>query len=117
MLARQAQILQHIAQATANPYWPTRLVATASAESNVVAPGATYRAELGLVSYYPADKLKMHMTCNGQPVPIGSDGIGQASFRAPTRPGPATWTGAIRLNQNGRDTTFKVTVPYRVARR
>ncbi len=34
-----------------------------------------------------------------------------------TRPGPATWTGTIRLNHYGRDTTFRVTVPYRVARR
>jgi hypothetical protein len=59
----------------------------------------------------------MQLTCNGRPVPIAPNGTGLVSFRAPTRPGPATWTGTIRLNQYGRDTTFRVTVPYRVARR
>ena len=88
----------------------------ATAVSNVVAPGGSYRAQFGLVSYFSAQELTMRMNCNGQPVPTNAQGVGLVSFRAPARPGPAQWTGTIRLQSNGRDTTFKVTVPYRVAR-
>jgi len=62
------------------------------------------------------------MTYNGSPLSVGPDGHGKVEFTA--RPGAfdqagnakANWTGSIRLNQNGRDTTFKVTVPYTVTK-
>ncbi len=114
VLARQAFALQRIVKSVGARSWLTRPLLTASAESNVVAPGATYRAQLGLWGYFSAAELKMAMTCNGQPVPAGPNGTGLVRFRAPTHPGHAAWTGTIRINQNGRDATFKVTVPYRV---
>lgn len=117
ILAYQTHALQSIGKRVGARRWLSHPLAIATAQSNVVAPGDTYRAQLGLVGYFSANELKMTMACNGRPVPAGPDGTGLVRFRAPTRPGPATWTGTIRLNQNGRDTTFKVTVPYRVARR
>ena len=117
VLARQTHALQRIAKSVGAQKWLTHPLITAVAESNVVAPGDTYHAQLGLVGYFLANELKMRMTCNGRPVLIGPAGTGLVRFRAPTRPGPATWTGTIRLNSNGRDSTFKVTVPYRVAHR
>jgi hypothetical protein len=116
VLARQTHALQHLGQAIGARRWPNHTLATATAVSNVVAPGGSYRAQLGLVSYFSAKELAMRMSCNGQPVPTNAQGVGLVRFRAPTRPGTARWTGTIRLRSNGRDTTFKVTVPYRVAR-
>jgi hypothetical protein len=117
VLACQTHALQRIGQRVGAPRWLSHPLVVATAQANVVAPGDTYRAQLGLVSCFSANEVKMQMTCNGRPVPTDSAGVGQVRFRAPTRPGPATWTGTIRLSQNGRDTTFRVTVPYRVARR
>jgi hypothetical protein len=117
VLAHQAHALQSISKRVGAQRWLTHPLAIATAQSNVAAPGDTYRAQLGLVGYISANEVKMQMACNGRPVPADSVGVGQVRFRAPTRPSPATWTGTIRLNQNGRDTTFRVTVPYRVARR
>jgi hypothetical protein len=117
ILACQTHALQSLGKGVGASRWVSHPLAIATATSNVVAPGDTYRAELGLVGYFSANEVKMQLTCNGRPVPIAPNGTGLVSFRAPTRPGPATWTGTIRLNQYGRDTTFRVTVPYRVARR
>ncbi|HET9506039.1 MAG TPA: hypothetical protein VFO93_21020, partial [Hymenobacter sp.] len=117
ILACQTHALQRISQRVGAPRWVSHPLAFATAQANVVAPGDTYRAQLGLIGYLSAKEVKMQMACNGRPVPADSAGVGQVRFRAPTRPGPATWTGTIRLNHNGRDTTFRVTVPYRVARR
>lgn len=64
-------------------------------------------------SYHLPQALRMR--CNGRPVPVDENGLGQVRFQAPWKPGPATWTGSITFVQNGRDTTFKVLVPYRVA--
>jgi hypothetical protein len=117
ILACQTHALQRIGRRVGAPRWVAHPLAVATATSNMVAPGDTYRAQLGLVGYFSANEVKMQMACNGRAVPANSAGIGQVRFRAPARPGPATWTGTIRLNQYGRDTTFRVTVPYRVARR
>jgi hypothetical protein len=117
VLARQTRALRRLAKKVGARHWPTHPLAITAAESNVVAPGGTYRAELGLVNYFSAAELNMHMSCNGQPVWVGPDGVGLVRFRAPRQPGPASWMGKIYLRQNGRDTTFAVRVPYRVARR
>jgi hypothetical protein len=117
ILACQTHALQSIGKRVGAQRWLSHPLVVTTAESNVVAPSDTYRAHLGLVGYFSANQLRMQMACNGRPVPADSAGVGQVRFRAPTRPGPATWTGTIRLNSNGRDTTFRVTVPYRVARR
>jgi gliding motility-associated protein GldM len=97
-----------------------KLGAFASAESNTVAAGTKYKAELFLTA--GASGLKPSMTYNGSPLSVGPDGHGKVEFTA--RPGnfdqagnaKASWTGTIRMNQNGRDTTFKVTVPYTVTK-
>ncbi|TGE26343.1 type IX secretion system motor protein PorM/GldM [Hymenobacter metallicola] len=94
--------------------------AFASAESNTVAAGTKYKAELFLTA--SATGLKPSMTLNGSPLAVGPDGKGKVEFTA--RPGSfdaagnakAQWTGTIRFKQNGRDTTFKVTVPYTVTK-
>jgi len=97
-----------------------RLGAFAAAESQTVAAGTKYKADLFLTA--GASGLKPTMTYNGSPLSVGPDGHGKVEFTA--RPGnfdqagnaKATWTGTIRMNQNGRDTTFKVTVPYTVTK-
>lgn len=94
--------------------------AFASAESNVVAEGETYRAELFLVA--SSSTLRAQMTANGQPVPIGRDGKGQVRFTAPLLPPgrsrqSAIWEGTVAIRTNGRDSTFRIRVPYTIVRR
>nr|GFB90653.1 hypothetical protein [Tanacetum cinerariifolium] len=64
-----------------------------------------------------------NMTYNGSPLAVDpKTNHGKIEFTA--RPGnfdasgnaKANWTGSIRINQNGRDTTFKVTVPYTITK-
>ena len=95
--------------------------AFASAESNTVAAGTKYKAELFLTA--SATGLKPTMTLNGSPLAVdASTGKGKVEFTA--RPGAfdasgnakAQWTGTIRFKQNGRDTTFKVNVPYTITK-
>ncbi|GAB3584041.1 hypothetical protein [Hymenobacter daeguensis] len=92
-----------------------RIMAVATAEANAVAPGTTYRAKLYVVKVLQG--MRASMTCNGQFVRVGPDGQGLVRFVAPNHPGPAAWHGTIHFNNNGRDTTFQVRVPYRVAPR
>ncbi|MGI4761626.1 MAG: hypothetical protein ACRYF0_13025 [Janthinobacterium lividum] len=113
--ASEARTLRHLSRPLGASRLPTRFVAAATAERATVAPGDTYRARLLVVKSLSTVATRMY--CNGHPVPISPDGVGLVRFRAPTKLGPASWTAAIRLNQNGRDTTFVVRVPYRVARR
>ena len=98
-----------------------KLGAFASAESNTVAAGTKYKAELFLTA--AASGLKQNMTYNGSPLSVDpKSNHGKIEFTA--RPGnfdasgnaKANWTGSIRINQNGRDTTFKVTVPYTITK-
>jgi len=98
-----------------------KLGAFASAESNTVAAGTKYKAELFLTA--AASGLKQNMTYNGSALSVDpKTNHGKIEFTA--RPGSfdaagnakASWTGTIRINQNGRDTTFRVTVPYTVTK-
>jgi gliding motility-associated protein GldM len=97
-----------------------KIGAFASAESNTVAAGTKYKAELFLTA--SASSVSPKMTLNGSPLAVGPDGKGKVEFTA--RPGnfdkdgnaKASWTGTIRINQGGRDTTFKVLVPYTVSK-
>jgi gliding motility-associated protein GldM len=98
-----------------------KLGAFASAESNTVAAGTKYKAELFLTA--AASGLKQNMTYNGSSLAVDpKTNHGKIEFTA--RPGnfdasgnaKASWTGSIRINQNGRDTTFKVTVPYTITK-
>jgi gliding motility-associated protein GldM len=97
-----------------------KIGAFASAESNTVAAGTKYKAELFLTA--SATSISPRMTLNGSPLSVGPDGKGKVEFTA--RPGAfdkdgnakASWTGTIRFNQNGRDTTFTVKVPYTISK-
>lgn len=98
-----------------------KLGAFASAESNTVAAGTKYKAELFMTA--AASGLKQNMTYNGSPLSVDpKTNHGVVEFTA--RPGAfdaagnakASWTGSIRINQGGRDTTFKVMVPYTVTK-
>jgi gliding motility-associated protein GldM len=98
-----------------------KLGAFASAESNTVAAGTKYKAELFLTA--AASGLKQNMTYNGSALAVDpKTNHGKIEFTA--RPGSfdasgnakASWTGSIRINQNGRDTTFKVVVPYTITK-
>ncbi|WP_227607645.1 hypothetical protein [Hymenobacter translucens] len=98
----------------------TRMVPMAAAESNVVAYGSTYKARLGLVSVL--SNPTMTMTANGRPVPVTPEGYGEVQFVVPAQKGrgavqPAYWTGTITVKISGRDSTFQVKVPYRIAGR
>lgn len=115
VLARAAQTLRHLGRGLGPAQIPTRMIAAATAESNTVAPGTTYRARLLLIKTLSPSTINMY--CNNQPVAIGPDGGGHVRFRAPTRPGPAAWTAAIHLKVNGHDSTFRMRVPYWVAPR
>ncbi|MDO7851850.1 hypothetical protein [Hymenobacter convexus] len=91
--------------------------ASAYAESNTVAVGDKYKAELFLTSVYRLPVLGM--TMNGRPVAVGPDKRGRVEFTVPPPAGPALdgkayWTGRIRALVKGRDSTFTVKVPYTV---
>ena len=98
-----------------------KIGAFASAESNTVAAGTKYKAELFLTA--AATGLKQTMTLNGGSLAVDpKTNHGKIEFTA--RPGSfdkdgnakASWTGTIRINQNGRDTTFKVLTPYTITK-
>ena len=98
-----------------------KLGAFASAESNTVAAGTKYKAELFLTA--AASGLKQTMTYNGSPLSVDpSTNHGKVEFTA--RPGSfdkdgnakASWTGTIRINQNGRDTTFVKKIDYTITK-
>ncbi|RZJ94988.1 MAG: gliding motility protein GldM [Hymenobacter sp.] len=97
-----------------------KLGAFASAESNTVAAGTKYKAELFLTA--GATGLKQNMTYNGSPLAVGPNGHGKVEFTA--RPGnfdasgnaKASWTGKITIKQNGRDTTFTQKVDYTITK-
>jgi len=94
--------------------------AFASAESNTVAAGTKYKAELFLTA--SASGLNPTMTLNGSPLRVNPDGHGLVEFTA--TPGgfdaagnaKKSWTGTIRFKQNGRDTTFTQKVDYVVTK-
>jgi gliding motility-associated protein GldM len=94
--------------------------AFASAESNTVAAGTKYKADLFLTA--SASGLNPSMTLNGSPLRVDSDGHGKVEFTA--TPGgfdaagnaKKSWTGTIRFKQNGRDTTFTRKVDYVVTK-
>lgn len=97
-----------------------KISAFASAESNTVAAGTKYKAELFLTA--SASGMRPVMTLNGSPLQVGPDGKGKIEFTA--TPGgfnadgvaKKSWSGTVRIRNNGRDTTFKVTVPYMVTK-
>ncbi|MCC3156974.1 hypothetical protein LJ737_06980 [Hymenobacter sp. 15J16-1T3B] len=92
----------------------TRWRPMVTAQASTVAPGATYRAELMLARVLvSASPRLLTMTADGQPVALDSAGVGHVAFGAGA-PRRATWQGRISYRNYGRDTTFRITVPYTV---
>jgi hypothetical protein len=116
LLVAEQQLLRALGRQVGAARLKENLLAVASAEANVVRPGETYRARLYVLKQLVLPAGRLQMRCNGQPVPVDERGIGHVRFRVPNHPGPAAWHGTIRYNLNGRDTTFQLTMPYRVAR-
>jgi hypothetical protein len=114
VLSREGQVLRHLAKHVGVRTMPTYLVAAATAETNTVTPGDTYRARLQLLKSVVPANMKMYY--NGRPLQIEPNGLAKVRFRAPQQLGPAAWNATIRINQNGRDSTFTLRVPYQVAR-
>ena len=77
-----------------------------------MAPGNTYRARLLAVKSRVPTSL--HMYCDGQPLTRWAQRRRRGTVARPVAAGPV---GKVRLNQHGRNTTFTVRVPYRVAPR
>lgn len=115
LLEGKINALSHVNAQFRAKFLKRHLVAVVTADSDRFTPGSTYRGQLRVLKSLSA--AGMRMECNGQAVAIDAHGVGQVAFRAAGRPGPAARTGTIRYNQNGRDTTFQVRVPYRIAQR
>lgn len=120
LLLREAGALATLQQRIEKNVSKKSYRALASAEDNEVMPGATYRASFGLAAalYRPTG---FAMTANGAPVAIGPDGFGQVAFAVPPLGGAArrqaSWVGSITVRTNGRESTFRVRVPYTIVRR
>ncbi|MBF9220398.1 hypothetical protein [Hymenobacter ruricola] len=115
LLAAETGTLKYLMQQIGRQEPRAKVVAVATPQSNRVAPGEVYRAHLVLVKSLSSPSIRMFY--NGHPIPIDREGAGLVRFKAPAKAGPAEWHGAIRARLGGRDTTFRVRVPYRVVRR
>ena len=126
---KETEILKYEAQALAKQAAKVgaknivfdKIGAFASAESNTVAAGTKYKAELFLTA--SATGLNPKMTLNGSSIAVDPvNGHGKVEFTA--KPGSfnaegnakASWTGTISIKQNGRDTTFVQKVEYTITK-
>lgn len=98
------------------------VVAMMRPESKIVAAGTKYEADLFLAASSSA--ITPTMTFNGRPIKVDNNTkIGKVAFVAPParsydKEGLAkmTWTGAINFKFKGKDTTFKKSFEYFVAK-
>jgi hypothetical protein len=83
--------------------------------TNTVEEGETYHANLFLSSTKPLI-YRITVQANGKPLQIGPDGKARVEFTVPADApsGPATWDGVIQGRYQGRDTTFRIRVPYTI---
>lgn len=93
----------------------------AVAESNTVAPGATYRSQLFLTQSI-SDVYFPEASANGKSIKTLYPGLAKVEFQTapagPTQPDTvrAQWQGVIRAEGYPSDTTWQVTVPYFIVR-
>ncbi|MDO7873903.1 hypothetical protein Q5H93_04095 [Hymenobacter sp. ASUV-10] len=114
-LTYEAAALAWLSQPLEGRRIPRKLIAVATAKANAVAPGDTYKAQIYLVNQLYGARFSM--SCNGQPIAVASNGMGEVRFRTPVNIGAAAWwLGTVRVRYQGRDSTFEVRVPYHVAR-
>ncbi|RTQ52519.1 hypothetical protein EJV47_05770 [Hymenobacter gummosus] len=94
-----------------------RIGAVAAPESNTVREGDTYRATLYLGTT-GSEVYGVRMTANGQPVKVNYDMHGTVQLPVPAAApaGPAAWEAVVQGRYGGRDTTFRLRVPYTIQR-
>ena len=80
-----------------------KIVATATADANIVASGTEYVAQMFISA--SSSKSGARMTYNGSPIKVNSEGVGEVKF-VPTGKGEQSWKGTITINNRGKDTTF-----------
>src|SRR5688572_1383120 len=96
-----------------------KIFAMARAESKTVAAGTKYKADMFIAA--SSNAITPTMTYQGRPVKV-VNGMGQIEFTAQAgaydKEGVSkqSWTGQIRINNNGRDTTFTLKEEYFVAK-
>ena len=95
-----------------------KVSAFARAESNTVTPGSIYKAELFLIENLKPKPVKMFM--NGRQIPVSELGAGKIEFVVDSvgsvkgNEVKRNWLGEIQTTHDGRDTTYKVLVQYKV---
>lgn len=124
MLKLESEALEELArQVGASNLSFDQVFAMSRATSNVVAAGTDYEAEMFIAASSSA--LKPIFKYGGSEVPAVNSGgviVGKVKFRASAgnydKEGNAkkTWAGSITIKNKGKDTTFKLEVPYVVAR-
>ncbi|MCC2546226.1 hypothetical protein LJY25_07200 [Hymenobacter sp. BT175] len=101
----------------------TKIGAMAMPESNTVPPGAVYRAKLFMTTSASTCELPRLISANGKAVPVDPFRFGLVELPVSTqRPGDpdtlrARWQGALVIENNGRDTTLRLTVPYLIVKK
>jgi gliding motility-associated protein GldM len=96
-----------------------KIFAMARAESKTVAAGTKYKADMFIAA--SSDAITPTMTYQGRPIKV-EKGLGKVEFTASAGAydkegiSKQTWTGTIRINNQGRDTTFTVKEEYFVAK-
>ena len=96
-----------------------KIFAMARAESKTVAAGTKYKADMFIAA--SSDAITPIMTYQGRPIKV-EGGMGKIEFTAQAgnydKEGISKqqWTGQIRINNKGRDTTFTVKEEYFVAK-
>ncbi|MCA8830006.1 hypothetical protein [Hymenobacter pini] len=94
--------------------------AQAIPKARTVKPGDVYEAELMLLQGIHVRNPRM--TANGRSIPVDDKGHGHVAFTVPDNLPPgknsvnAFWDGTIRITTYGRDSTFRVRVPYTIHR-
>jgi len=90
-----------------------KIIAIASVESKVLAPGDEFKAQLFLAA--SSSSLKPTITFNGSPVKINADGIGEVTQKiSPGQKGKVTWKGNISFEKDGEMKSFPVEGDYTV---
>lgn len=87
-----------------------KIIAMASAESNIVAAGQDYEAKLFISA--TSSKSDARMNYDGNAIKV-KDGVGEVKFPASGK-GKRKWKGSITINTRGKDTTFVIDKEYEV---
>lgn len=116
MLQLERQVLREFSRKVGcNALVFDKIYAWAVPESNTVRAGDTYRATLFL-STTGSDVYGIRLEANGQPIKADYRQQWPVQFPIPAAAaaGGASWEGAVRGRYHGRDTTFRVRVPYTI---